>query len=44
MTFSFQATVSEDAMNKVGRLFNASLDDILNLCGIKRLCSIGCRQ
>lgn len=30
MTFSFQATVSDDAMRKVGRLFNASLDDILN--------------
>jgi hypothetical protein len=30
MCFSFHACVANEAMAKVGRLFNASLDDILN--------------
>jgi len=30
MSFTFHAHVAEEAMAKVGRLFNASLDDILN--------------
>ena len=29
-TFTFQAKVADEAMTKVGRLFNSSLDDILN--------------
>lgn len=28
--FSFNASLSHDALGKVSRLFNASLDDILN--------------